>query len=58
MLLRCGVDEQMVADEAGLQLEGMIDSAGPVGTGGVKAEQPGTIRKKDDRESVFVSLCV
>lgn len=44
MLLWCGVGEQMVADEAGLQLEGMIDSAGPVGTGGVKAEQPGTIR--------------
>ena len=31
----------MVADEAGLQLEGLIDSAGPVGTGAVKTSQPG-----------------
>lgn len=38
--------EQMVADEAGLQLEGMIDSAGPVGTGGVKTEQPGNTGQK------------
>lgn len=38
----------MVADEAGLQLEGALDSAGPVGTGAVKNEQPGAARCYSD----------
>mmetsp|Transcript_1493 Transcript_1493/g.2390 ORF Transcript_1493/g.2390 Transcript_1493/m.2390 type:complete len:196 (+) Transcript_1493:154-741(+) len=34
---------QEVADHAGLKLEGMLDSAGPVGTHGVKTEEPGML---------------
>jgi charged multivesicular body protein 1 len=59
---------QMVADEAGLQLEGLIDSAGPVGT--KEPAQPGNISlaysliphmiksaaQKDDLESRLAAL--
>lgn len=56
---------QMVADEAGLQLEGLIDSAGPVGT--KEPAQPGIndllryfvtfiAAQKDDLESRLAAL--
>mmetsp|Transcript_21016 Transcript_21016/g.21701 ORF Transcript_21016/g.21701 Transcript_21016/m.21701 type:complete len:203 (-) Transcript_21016:230-838(-) len=44
---------QMVADEAGLQLEGLIDSAGPVGN---KSPVQPEAAQKDDLESRLAAL--
>jgi hypothetical protein len=38
MILMWLINQQMVADEAGLQISGQLDAAGPVGTG-VPAKQ-------------------
>ena len=44
----------MVADEAGLTLSGQLDSAGPVGTHGIRNEEPAA--KKSDLESRLAAL--
>jgi charged multivesicular body protein 1 len=47
---------QMVADEAGLQISGQLDSAGPVGSGVKKEAAPAQVNEADNLEKRLAEL--